>query len=326
MRRPLFTTLCLSLLGLSFLDAQLADPVTRVEKTAVAPQLQFKGGIDLVALDVCVKNRDGNPTQGLRPEDFLILENEVPQRIALFSTAGRVPLAVALLVDNSRSMFGEPLERARVAGARFIDILRPDDLVEVLSFNERANLRYKLGADHDRAKASLNDIVAAGATRLYETVLVAARDLERAQRKRTTEYRNVIIVLSDGEDTHSRLTFDDVLEEVRRSGVLVYTISLRTKHRDETDAPRWQMNLLAYDTGGRSVAIQDLEGLTKTYEDIHTELINLYRIGYVPSNAVHDGSWRAISIRLPSAALVVRARSGYYAPRLSSSIFQQSRR
>lgn len=326
MRRPLFATLCLSLLGFSVLGAQLADPVTAVEKTAVVHQPQFKGGIDLVALDVCVKNRNGNPTQGLKPEDFLILENEVPQRIALFSTAGRVPLAVALLVDNSRSMFGEPLERAKVAGARFIDILRPDDLVEVLSFNERANLRYQLGADRDRAKASLNDILAAGATRLYETVLVAARDLERAQRKRTTEYRSVIIVLSDGEDTHSRLTFDDVLEEVRRSGVLVYTISLRTKHRDETDAPRWQMNLLAYDTGGRAVAIQDLKGLTKTYEDIHTELINLYRIGYVPSNAVHDGSWRAISIRLPSATLVVRARSGYYAPRLSSSIFQQSKR
>lgn len=326
MRRPLLATLCLSLLGFSVLDAQLADPVTAVEKTALVHQPQFKGGINMVALDVCVKHRDGNPTQGLNPEDFLILENEVPQRIALFSTAGRVPLAVALLVDNSRSMFGEPLERAKVAGARFIDILRPDDLVEVLSFNERANLRYQLGADHDRAKASLDDILAVGATRLYETVLVAARDLERAQRKRTTEYRSVIIVLSDGEDTHSRLTFDDVLEEVRRSGVLVYTISLRTKHRDETDAPRWQMNLLAYDTGGRAVAIQDLKGLTKVYEDIHTELINLYRIGYVPSNAVHDGSWRAISIRLPSATLVVRARSGYYAPRLSSSIFQQSKR
>lgn len=326
MRRPLFGTLCLFLLGFSFSNAQSADRAATVEQTAVGQQPQFKGGIDLVALDVCVKNHDGNPTKGLQPEDFLILENDVPQRVVLFSTAGRVPLAVALLVDNSRSMFGEPIERAKVAGARFIDILRPEDLVEVMSFNERANLRYELGPDHDRAKQSLDDIFATGATRLYETVLVAVRDLERGQRRRTTEYRNVIIVLSDGEDTHSRLPFDDVLEDVRRSGMLVYTISLRTKHRDQTDMPLWPMSLLAYDTGGRAVAVHDLTGLTKIYEDINTELINLYRIGYVPSNAVQDGSWRTISIRVPSATLVVRARSGYYAPRLSSAILRESKR
>lgn len=328
MRRPFLTAFCLVLLGLSLPHAQSADNAELAQQeTAVVHQTQFKGAVALVALDVCVKNRDGNPTQGLQPEDFLILENEVPQRIALFSIGGHVPIAVALLVDNSRSMFGEALEQAKVAAARFIDILRPDDLVEVMSFNERANLRYKLGSDHDQAKLSLNDVFATGATRLYETVLVAVRHLEHAQRRRTTEYRNVIIVLSDGEDTHSRLPFDDVLEEVRRSGVLVYTISLRTKHRAQSDAPPlWQMNLLAYDTGGRAIALRDLAGLTKTYEDINAELIHLYRIGYVPSNAVHDGSWRSISIRVPSATLVVRSRSGYYAPRVTPAVSRHPQR
>jgi VWFA-related protein len=276
-------------------------------------------------LDVCIKNRDGHPTKGLNPEDFLILENDVPQRIALFSVAGRVPLAVALLIDNSRSMFGEALDRAKVAGAKFIDILRPDDLVEVMSFNERANLRYALGADHQQAKSSMNDISATGGTRLYEAVVVALHDIERAQQIRKIEYRDVIIVLSDGEDTHSRLPFDEVLEAVRRSGVLVYTISLRTEHRGQTDAPLWQMSLLAHDTGGRAVAIHDLADLTQTYEDINTELVNLYRIGYEPSPPMRDGSWRTISIRVPSATLVVRSRSGYYAPRVISAASRQSR-
>jgi len=325
MTRPLLAGIAFCLLGLSVLYAQSAD-YTIDTQDAAAPQPQFKGGVDLVALDVCVKNHDGNPTAGLKPEDFLILENEVPQRIAMFSTADRVPLAVVFLVDNSRSMFGESLDHARVAGAKFIDILRPDDLVEIMSFNDRVNLRYELGADHERAKQSLNDISATGGTRLYEAVLVAVRDLERAQRRRTTEYRNVIIVLSDGEDTHSRLPFDDVLEDVRRSGVLVYTISLRPKHHHQAAAPLWQMSLLAFDTGGRAVAIHDLAGLVRTYEDINTELVSLYRVGYVPSNTVRDGSWRTISIRVPSATLVVRARSGYYAPRPASPIAHQSRR
>lgn len=326
MRRPLFAGILACFLGLSFLTAQSVDHAAGPPTIGGAQPPQFTGGVDLVALDVCVKNHDGNPTAGLKPEDFLILENELPQRIAMFSTADRVPLAVALLVDNSRSMFGEPLASARVAGAKFIDILRADDLVEIMSFNDRANLRYELGADHERAKESLNDISAAGATRLYEAVLVAVRNLERAQRRRTIEYRNVIIVLSDGEDTHSRLPFDDVLEAVRRSGVLVYTISLRPKHHAQAAAPLWQMSLLAYDTGGRAVAIHDPAGLTQTYEDINTELVNLYRIGYVPSNTQRDGSWRTISIRVPSATLVVRARSGYYAPRLAASISRESKR
>ena len=320
MSRPLLAGILFCVLGLSFLHAQSAgSPAGRENPHVLAPP-QFRGGVDLVALDVCVKHHDGKPTVGLNPEDFLILENQVPQRIAMFSTAGRVPLAIVLLVDNSRSMFGTALDRAKAAGAKFIDILRADDLVEIMSFNERANLRYELGADHEQAKASLNSIAAAGATRLYEAVLVAVRDLERAERHRTTEYRNVVIVLSDGEDTNSRLPFDDVLEDIRRSGVIVYTISLRPKHQHQTGAPLWQMNLLAFDTGGRAVAIHDLEGLAKTYEDINTELVNLYRIGYVPSNAMRDGSWRAISIRVPSATLVVRTRSGYYAPRLAAAI------
>jgi len=315
MRRPFFACTFLLFLGFSFLNAQSGD-------RSAAPdgqRAQFKSGVDLVALDVCVKNRDGHPTKGLKPEDFLILENDIPQRIRLFSVAGRVPLAVVLLIDNSRSMFGEALDRAKVAGAKFIDILRPDDLVEVMSFNERANLRYALGAEREQAKVSMNDISAAGGTRLYEAVLVALHDIERAQHIRTIEYRGVIIVLSDGEDTHSRLPFEDVLEAVRRSGVLVYTISLRSGHRGQTDAPTWQMSLLAHDTGGRAVAIHDPADLTQTYEDINTELVNLYRIGYEPSPPMRDGSWRTISIRVPSATLVVRSRSGYYAPRVLSA-------
>ena len=295
---------------------------------APAERPQFKSGIDLVSLDVCVKSRDGRPTTGLKPEDFLILENNIPQQIALFSAEGRVRLAVALLVDNSSSMAGPRLERARVAAAEFLNlgILRSDDLVEVISFNERANLGYPLGTDHEQAKLSLNAISAAGMTRLYEAVLVALRRLERAQQSRTVEYRNVMILLSDGEDTGSRLPFEDVLEDVRRSDVLVYTISLRTDEHDRVVAPLWQMARLAYDTGGRAVAVRDLAGLTQIYQDIGVELLHLYRLAYVPSTPVRDGSWRSVSVRVPRKDLVIRTRSGYYASRVPSNILQKPAR
>ena len=289
--------------------AELARAVTDVPK--------LRSSVDLVALDVCVKTRDGHPSKGLKAEEFLILENDVAQKLALFSIAGHMPVAVNLLVDNSHSMTGVRLDRAKVAAAEFIGTLRQDDLVEVMSFNDRVNLRYPLGADREQAKLSLNDISATGMTRLYEAVLVALRSLDRAQRDRSIEYRNVIIVLSDGEDTGSRPPFDDVLEDVRRSGVLVYTISLRTGDDDRVAAPRWEMALLAYDTGGRAFGVRDVAELPRIYQEIGVELVHLYRIGYVPSPLARDGAWRTISVRVPTADLVVRTRSGYYAPRLS---------
>jgi Ca-activated chloride channel family protein len=298
-----------------------AGPGTRERAASVsAGRPQFRSGVDLVSLDVCVRNRNGQLTTGLKPEDFLVLENNVSQRIVLFSAEGRTRLSVSLLVDSSHSMAGPRLERAKAAAAEFIGTLRPDDLVEVISFNERVNVRYALGMDQQRARLSLNEISAAGMTGLYEAALVALRRLEHAQRSRTVEYRNVIVLLTDGEDTSSRLPFDDVLEDVRGSGVLVYTISLRTDKHDRAVAPSWQLAQLASNTGGRAVAVGDLANLAQTYREIGAELLDLYRLAYVPSALARDGSWRSVSVRVPGKDLVIRTRSGYYAPRPPSTI------
>jgi Ca-activated chloride channel family protein len=224
-----------------------------------------------------------------------------------------MPLAITLLVDNSRSMSGEPLRRARAAAADFIEQLRPDDLIEVVSFNDRVNIHYALGLDHSEARRSLDAMVATGTTGLYDAVLVALRGIEHRRRARTADYRGALIVLSDGDDTSSRLPFDGVLDELRRSGVMVYTISLRVGRHMRSSAPPWPMSSLAFESGGRALAIHDLTGLTRTYAEIRGELIDLYRIGYTPSSDVHDGSWRKVSVRVPGTSFVARTRSGYYA-------------
>lgn len=322
-----FPLLCLALLvaGATCPRAQSAERLAAGPSAQRADEPRFTSGVELVALDVCVKDRNGRPATGLKLEDFLILDNNVPQRIALFSTSGRVPLAVALVIDTSHSMAGGRLDRAKVAAAKFIEMLRPDDLVEVLSFSDRANMEYALGLSHEQATRSLTELSASGMTGLYEAVLVALRDLERAPRHRTADYLNVMIVLSDGDDTRSRLGFDELIEQVRRSGVLIYTISLRDRN-DRVEAPRWEMAKLAHDSGGEAVAIRDIRSLTRIYQEINAELVNLYRVGYVPSPATRDGSWRTISVRVPEPALVIRTRAGYYAPHPRSTTFHSSRR
>jgi len=303
--------------------ASPSAPASADATTAFISDTRFRGGVDLVPLEVCVRNREGRPIAGLKPADFLVLENNVPQQIVLFSAEGRVPLAVTILLDSSHSMAGARFERAKAAAAELIGILRPGDLVEVISFNQRANLRYVLGADHEEAKLSLNGISPTGMTGLYEATLVAVRRLDRARQTQAVEYRQVLIVLSDGEDTSSVLPFESVLEDVRRSNVLLYAISLLTEERDRTVTPRSQMARLARDTGGRAITVRDLGGLSRIYQEIAVELVHLYRLAYVPSPAVRDGSWRTVSVRTSTKDAMVQTRSGYYAPRAPRSLHQK---
>src|SRR5262249_36763211 len=107
-------------------------------------QAPFHSRVDLVALDVRVRGSDGLPVADLTPGDFLVLENNVPQRISLFSSDGRLPLTVSLLIDSSQSMLGPRLERARAAASALIDLMAPGDLVEIMSFNDHVSLRYPL--------------------------------------------------------------------------------------------------------------------------------------------------------------------------------------
>lgn len=295
-------------------EQPLAAPIPARQRVQ-EPTPRFRTDVEVVAVDVCVKGRDGRFIPGLNADDFLILEHNVQQKVTFFSPEERVPLAVVLLIDRSHSMHGAKIERAKAAAAAFLRTLRPDDLVEVVAFNERANRLFPLAVDHEAAEGVLAGVTARGLTGLFEAVLVGLRDLERAQRSRTVEYRNAIVLLSDGEDTSSLVEFDDVLEDVRRSGTLVYAISLRTDKQDRWLAPLRELSRLAFDSGGLAVAVRTLAGLVPTYEEIATDVRHLYRLGYVPSPSARDGRWHPISVRVPGKDVRVRARAGYYAAR-----------
>ncbi len=307
------------LLGPS-LDGQAArtGPIVESPATQSRGQPTYKGGVDMVALDVCVTTRDGGFVSALEPDDFLILEDREPQMLELFLPDGRLPLSVVLLVDRSTSMSGAKLEQAKQAATAFLDQLDPNDRVEILAFNELADRRLPLSTLRDARAAAARAIAgvrAQGRTGLYEALLAGLRDLQQSQEEQTEERRSVLLVLSDGEDTSSRPSFDHVLEEVRRSGVLVYGISLHADPHERRLPPSRQLVQLAHDSGGRAVAVQDINRLTEVYKEIAVELRHLYRIGYIPADQVGDGGWRHIAIQLEDKDLRARTRAGYYAAR-----------
>ena len=151
-----------------------------VAAAAVATaQSPFQSGVDVVALDICATDREGHPA-AITADDVAVFDNGAPQRVVVFSEGDQVPLAVTLLVDSSQSMHGGLLDRARAAAVALIDQLPADSLVEVLSFSEHPAIRYPMGGDHEQAQASLEGLSSVGSTALYEAVLVAIRNQERA--------------------------------------------------------------------------------------------------------------------------------------------------
>jgi VWFA-related protein len=277
----------------------------------VRTQTQFAASVDLVPMDVCVTDHSGRPAE-VRADELMVFDNGTPQEIALFSPGDRLPLAVTLLVDGSRSMHGGLLDQARAGATALLDQLPDDSLVEVMTFNDHAEILYPMGTDRRAAALTLSQVSPIGGTSLYEAVLLAIRRQQHAERTRQGTYREVIVVLTDGEDTWGRVDFDVVLDEARRSSILVYPVVLPPHDAPASGTP-WQMMQLALDTGGKTVAAHHPSDLTTIYQQIAADIRNLYRVGYVPSPLVRDGAWHQVQVRATRDDVAVRTRSGYYA-------------
>jgi VWFA-related protein len=276
-------------------------------------QARFRQGVDLVSLDVSARDAMGRPLTDLAADDFLVFENGKPQSVSIVMPSGAVPLTVVLLIDHSMSMDGPKLARAQEAARLFVSQLRPEDRLEIIAFNQQAKRVLAFTDDPSGTATALSSIRAWGTTSIYEALLVAANDLVRARGGAEPETREVIVVLSDGEDTASVVGFDEALPVVRRSGAIVYALSLRTDAKGVWLGATWPLLELARDTGGRTLGVPILDKLPALYAEIAAEVRHLYRIGFVSTDERRDGQWRQVSVRVPTRDARVRTRAGYYA-------------
>jgi Ca-activated chloride channel family protein len=156
---------------------------------------------------------------------------------------------------------------------------------------------------------------AGGTTALHNALYIALKDLDR---RRTDIRRQAIVVLSDGEDTSSLVTFDQVMELAKETDVTIYTISLRQKSRRRNkyfSEAEHVLKKLAEETGGQWFFPNQIQELDSVYERIAKELKSQYNIGYTSKNTKRDGSWRRVVVQTDRQNLVVRTKLGYYAPR-----------
>lgn len=288
-----------------------------VSPGADAPRIpSFGVGVEVVNLNLSVTDAKGRYVTDLGERDLAVYEDGVRQEICLF-TQEKWPISAAILIDGSGSM-NPVLPVAKDAAIRLLRTLGPRDQASVVQFNRRATVLQDYTSDVAALENSVRQIQAEGETALYTSLYVTLKGMV-ALRKEGDLGRRAVVVLSDGEDTVSAVTDEQVFELARRAEVAVYAIGLlppRPGSAGRASLPTYFLSTLARETGGRAYFPTSLAELDGVYDQIAEEIRTLYGVGYVSSNPARDGKWRQIAIQALRANLLVRHRSGYYASRL----------
>ena len=299
-------------------SAALAAQPPAAQRQAV-PELDDKTRIVLdvtrVNLLFTASDRKGRFITNLVKDDFQVFEGKKQQTILEFTAESDLPLRLAVLIDTSNSI-RERFKFEQAAAIEFINsLLRPQaDKAEVVSFDTTAELVADLTSDLEKLAKSVRELRAGGGTSLYDAVFFACRD-KLMQDQPRHKFRRAMIILSDGEDNQSRYTRDQALEMAQKADVVVYTISTNIS-RQATDGDK-VLKYLAAETGGLAFFPFKVQDLAQSFENIANELRHQYNLLYRPEPLKTDGLYHPIDVRVKGRKdVLVRARKGYYAPRL----------
>jgi Ca-activated chloride channel family protein len=282
---------------------------------------QFRVGVEVVSLNVTVTDNAARFVTDLAAEDFEVFEDGVKQDITFF-TRTNLPIALALLIDSSASMEGR-LSVAQEAAIGFARRLRPQDLAEIVDFDSRVAILQPFSNLTSELEQAIRKTSAGGSTSMYNAVYIALQHLKRTVAPTVEDIRRqAIVVLSDGEDTSSLLSFDEVLDLAKRSETAVYAIGLRSEEDSRARGFReaeFVLRQLAQETGGRVFFPGSVSDLATIYGQIADELSSQYTLGYSSRNTKRDGAWRRVVVRVGRPSLTTRTKLGYFAPSATTS-------
>ncbi len=287
------------------------------EALVVSPAFSVNEAVDasLQQLYITV-TRGSSRVLNLHQEDFAIVDKGALQQTITFAR-GDVRLTAAILVDASASMVGSRLRHALRGATSFIKGMKESDSAALFLFSDRLLHVTPFSNDPEQLFAGLAGVSADGGTALNDHFYLALKRLE------TRQGRRVVILLSDGIDSHSALRMREARWLARRSRALVYWI--RTDPGDERRQSRFsswknprryraEYDMLidtVLETGGRIVTLASIDQAEAAFREILAELREQYVLGYYPDNALNDGSWHKVTVRLRAAGLRVRTRGGY---------------
>lgn len=269
------------------------------------PEKPDEMAVRLVDFFATVVDPSGRPVQSVDPGLFSVLEDGMPQRLRLVEPAGDSPIRVVTLIDNSMSM-RETLAETRAAALGFLRrTLRSTDQAAVITFNRSPRVAVRLTNDLEELEEGFTGLLAEDQTSLYDSIAFSLQYLSGVKGQRA------VLLLSDGMDRTSRLSYDQALEVARRTGIAVYAIGLGLEDGGRGEAGR-KLAEIAAETGGRSWFVAGTADLDGVYDQIERELRSQYHLAYQSTNNSPDSGFRAVKVQLAGKGLEARTISGYY--------------
>jgi VWFA-related protein len=256
---------------------------------------------DVVSIAPIVTDRNGRYVPGLTAKSFTVLDDGVPRRIETFDATDS-PLSAVLVLDVSGSMLFK-IEEARRSAHAFVDALKPEDEVGLLTFSSTTVGWVPFTRQREPLHSAIDATRTEGETALYDATGQALKRLKPSKR------RKAVILFTDGEDNRSRLSVDQVIGMARASEVSIYSVA---QGLDERTTLRAFLDQLADQTGGRSYFIGSIEKLPATFSQILRELKSQYFLTYTPRPGLRPRTWHRIEVKVNRPDLVVRARKEYF--------------
>jgi Ca-activated chloride channel family protein len=186
-----------------------------------------------------------------------------------------------------------------------------------VDFDSRVEIRQTFTSNQAELRTAIGRIAAGGSTSLHNAIYIALRELRKVRAVAEEDIRRqALIVFSDGEDTSSLISFEEVLDLAKRSETAIYTIALRGEGLQSKGfkEAEYVMRSLARETGGRAFFPANIGDLVDVYALIADELASQYTLGYTSKNPKRDGQWRRLVVQVSRAGVAARTKNGYFAP------------
>ena len=268
-----------------------------------------------VDLIFTVTDGHGHYVPNLKLNDFALLDDQrAPEKVDAFHQQINLPLRVGILVDASTSIRSRFQFEQQAAIEFLLQVLKSSqDRAFVMGFDVTPDLTADWTNNMDALEKGINRLSPGGGTALFDAVYTACRNKlldERGQEP----VRKAIILISDGDDNQSRVYETETIKECERAETIIYAISTNwTPSRGRGDKV---LTDLAEETGGEVFFPPSVEEMSTSFQNIATELRSQYALTYTPADFKYDGSFRTIYLYCYDRRFHVRAKKGYFAPRL----------
>jgi Ca-activated chloride channel family protein len=258
--------------------------------------------VNLVELPVSVSDAAGATITDMKQGEFQILEEGKPQKIANFAFANNLPLSVGVLVDHSGSMKPR-IETARAAALEFFrQIIGPRDRAFFGGFSWQSTKLSPFASTLPMLESQVSNMPQAeGATALYDAIVTALYHF------RGVEGRKALVIVTDGDDTASRIDYNDMLTYARSARVPLYFIGIGISPMGGGS----KMKTLAAETGAVALFVRNVDELKETYKKLENDLRSQYLISYYAEAAGKEGKYRTVEVKTTRSGARVRTIRGY---------------